>query len=211
MNTATHWKVDVTKILCRSEITTVLADLKRKEPRSVNTRQNLIIFRLSTCCGLRASEIVGLNLGDLRVGVTRPYINVRRTIAKGDKARRVPLWWDAGTLADLEAWKVHRQANGASAGDPLICTQCRGNEGKRLDRFNLRKRFLAACSCLGDDRVADLTIHHGRHSFVSHALAGGRSLAEVRDAAGHSNVAITSIYTHVAVDDEGETGHLFVF
>ena len=29
-----------------------------------------------------------------------------------------------------------------------------------------------------------LTIHHGRHTFISHALAGGRTLAEVRDAAG---------------------------
>ena len=38
----------------------------------------------------------------------------------------------------------------------------------------------------------EVTIHHGRHTFISHALAGGRTLAEVRDAAGHSNVSITS-------------------
>jgi len=36
-----------------------------------------------------------------------------------------------------------------------------------------------------------LTIHHGRHTFISHALAGGRT-AEVRDAAGHSSVLVTS-------------------
>ena len=54
-------------------------------------------------------------------------------------------------------------------------------------------------------------IHHGRHTFVSHALAGGRTLAEVRDAAGHCNVSITSIYLHLAVDDEGQVGNLFAY
>jgi integrase len=41
-------------------------------------------------------------------------------------------------------------------------------------------------------QVLTVTIHHGRHTFVSHALAGGRTLAEVRAAAGHANVAVTS-------------------
>jgi hypothetical protein len=44
---------------------------------------------------------------------------------------------------------------------------------------------------------------------VSHALAGGRSLAEVRDAAGHRNVIVTSAYLHMAVDDDGTPGELF--
>ena len=54
-----------------------------------------------------------------------------------------------------------------------------------------------------------LTIHHGRHTFISHALAGGRTLAEVRDAAGHSSVLVTSAYLHVAVEDQGTEGDLF--
>jgi site-specific recombinase XerD len=57
--------------------------------------------------------------------------------------------------------------------------------------------------------VKTLTIHHGGHTFVSHALAGGRSLAEVRAAAGHSNVSVTSAYLHVVVDDEEPVGDLF--
>ena len=63
---------------------------------------------------------------------------------------------------------------------------------------------------LGAERVKTLTIHHGRHTFVSHTLAGGRSLAEVRGCrAGHSNVAVTSAYLHVVVDDDEPVGHLF--
>lgn len=57
-------------------------------------------------------------------------------------------------------------------------------------------------------RLRTLTIHHGRHTFISHVLAGDRTLAEVRDAASHANVSITSAYLHIAVDDEG-IGNLF--
>ena len=41
-----------------------------------------------------------------------------------------------------------------------------------------------AAALVRRDRLRTLTIHHGRHTFISHALAGGRTLAEVRDAAG---------------------------
>jgi len=54
-----------------------------------------------------------------------------------------------------------------------------------------------------------LIIHHARHTFISHALPGGRTLAEVRDAAGHSSVLVTSAYLHVAVEDTGAVGDLF--
>jgi integrase/recombinase XerD len=203
--------VDQTKILTRSEIAAVVNELRRKARRSRNTLQNLIIFRLATCCGLRVSELTGLRLSDVRVGLARPYLNIPRAIAKGGKARRVPLWWDGATLADLERWKAIRAGQGAGLGDRFVCSQAAGSLGTPMRRETARHRFIRACRVLGPDRQRTLTIHHGRHSFVSHALAGGRSLAEVRDAAGHANIATTSIYTHVATDDDGTVGTLFDF
>jgi site-specific recombinase XerD len=64
---------------------------------------------------------------------------------------------------------------------------------------------------VGAARLDTLTIHQGRHAFISHALASGRSLAEVRDAAGHAYVSITSGYLHVAVEEEAAVGSLFWF
>jgi len=206
-----NWKIDATKVLGKAEIAAVFADLKRKAKRSVNTRQNLIIFRLATCCGLRVSEICGLRCGDVRLGLRRPYLRVRKESAKGGKARRVPLWWDQRTLADLEAWKAERKRQGAKASDFFVCAQSKAASGNQLIRQNARKRFIAACSVLGKERQAELTIHHGRHSFCSHALAGGRTLPEVRDAAGHANIATTSVYAHVPVDDDDGPGDLFDF
>ena len=97
MNAAAAWTVDQTKILTRDEIGQVIADLKRPgKRRSVNTRQNLVVFRLATCCGLRVSEIAGLKLSNLKVGIQRPYIDVPKAIAKYGRKRRVALWWTGG-------------------------------------------------------------------------------------------------------------------
>jgi len=62
-----NWIVDRTRILQRDEIALVLTDLRRKARRSTNSRMNMVIFRLATCCGLRASEIAGLALSDVQV------------------------------------------------------------------------------------------------------------------------------------------------
>lgn len=199
---------DMTKILTRREMQVVLADLKRKAPRSKNTRLNLVIFRLAACCGLRASEIAQLQQADIRVELPRPHIRIRVGASKGGRSRRVPLWWDGGTLADLAAWRADRAARGAEGGDPFVTSNQAGREALTLSRFTLRKRFRTACRVLGAERLESLTIHHGRHTFISHALAGGRTLAEVRDAAGHSNVTITSGYLHVVVEDQA-IGDLF--
>lgn len=140
-----------------------------------------------------------------------PHIYVPAAIAKRKKARKVHLWWDAATLADIEAWKNERNGQDAAAGDPFVCSLSKGTWGKRLSVRNAQARFKASIKCLDADRVGSLSIHCGRHSFCSHSLAGGRSLAEVRDAAGHANVSTTSIYLHVVRDDDEEIGNLFDF
>ena len=113
-----------------------------------------------------------------------------------------------GTLDDLAAWKAERARLGAKAEEPLLVSAQDGRESKVFSRHTLRKKHRTACRVLGAERLEGLTIHHGRHTFISHALAGGRTLAEVRDAAGHANVSITSTYLHVAVEDES-VGRLF--
>ncbi len=121
----------------------------------------------------------------------------------------VPLWWDAGTLADLAAWKAQRIESAAISISPFIASLLSGREHLAYSRHTLRKRFRTACKVLGKERLRTLTIHHGRHTFISHALAGGRTLAEVRDAAGHANVTVTSGYLHVAIDTD-VVGRLFM-
>jgi len=210
--------LDQARILSRAEIALVLADLRRKR-RSVNTRQNLVIFRLATCCGLRVSEVVGLALSNVRITNTRPHVAIPRSLGKRGVKRTVPLWWDGATLADLAAWKTEREATGAGPGDAFVCSLNGGRNpqtgleslGRPLSVRNAQQRFKQAIKCLGRERVATLSIHCGRHSFCSHALAGGRTIVAVRDAAGHANIATTSIYLHAVADDDDEVGDLFAF
>jgi integrase len=200
---------DATKILTRQEIAAVLSDLHRKAARSKNTRLNLIILRLAACCGLRASEIAMLQLADVRTNLPRPHLRISTGASKGGRPRTVPLWWDAGTLEDLAAWQAERKSSGATSTQPFLVSFQPGREARQFSRHTLRKRFRTACKRLGAERLGTLTIHHGRHTFISHALAGGRTLAEVRDAAGHANVSITSGYLHSGVDDGLAVGTLF--
>ena len=197
--------MDASKILLRSEIVTVLGHLKRqKRWRSVTMIQNLVIFRLSCCCGLRVKEICGLNLGDFVVDGPRPVIRIRKAITKGRpekrRARLVPLWWDAGTREDIADWLRLRASQGASSDSPFVCSQ-KLQSHQRLKVKAAQKRWETALRVLGAERVKQLSIHCGRHSFCSHALRAGRTLAEVRDAAGHANIATTSIYLHVLGDE----------
>jgi integrase len=202
--------IDKTRILARSEVADVISDLRRKK-RSINTRQNLVVFRLAACCGLRVSEIAGVRLCDVQVTGRKPHIKVPKAIAKRGKARTVPLWWDAATLADLQTWKAERTKQGAKQADPFVCSQSKATTGKPLITRNLQNRWRNAIKVLGPERVKVLSIHCGRHSFCSHALAGGRTIADVRDAAGHANISTTSIYLHAVTDDDEAVGNLFDF
>ncbi len=197
-------------ILSLDEISLIVNDLRRRaRNRSKSAALNLILFRLSACCGLRVAELTGLTVANIRVGSAKPHIFVPAGIAKGKKARMVPLWWDAATLADLENWKAKRVKDGARGDDPFLCSTREGIAGRRLGIRTAQSRFdRVVRDAIGAERGEDLSIHSGRHSFVSNALAGGKNLVEVRDAAGHSNISTTSIYLHLA-SQSTEMGNIF--
>jgi integrase len=123
-----------------------------------------------------------------------------REATKGRKTRCIPLWWDRATLNELREWKARRVQQGAGKRGPFVCSRRIGS-GSRFSVMRFGDVFCRP--------ARTFTIHHGRRTFISHALAGGRTLAEVRAAAGHSNVAITSVYLHVVVDEADAVGDLF--
>ncbi len=204
--------VSAAKILTRSEVEQVLKDLHRRK-RHVNPWQNQIVFRLATCCGLRVSEMAALNLNDITIDGARPAIRVRASTTKGRAGRKrgrlVPLWWDSGTLHDIALWKRFRETQEAKPDDPFLCGQTNKSFPKRRDRINLAVRWKDAIRSLGKERVQQLSIHCGRHSFASHALFIGRSMVEVRDALGHRSISTTSLYSHLL--ERENVGQLFNF
>ena len=100
------------------------------------------------------------------------------------------------------AGQIQEEASGSSL---LICSTSVQSFENRLDRMNLSRRFKQAIKVLGPDCCS--SIHDGRHSFASIALAAGRTLPEVRDALGHRNISTTSVYLHAL--DDGTVGSIF--
>lgn len=188
------------RFLRTREVRLVLRDLHKRKKRSSGVWTNLIIFRLATGCGLRCREICGLRIKDLVLKGAAPTLRVRKEYGKGKKARRVSLDWDRGTLEDIREWvKFRVEVQGAQPSDRVVVVQ-RCGKLTPLRENKVASRWKTAIKCLGPERVSQLSIHTGRHTFSSHATARGWTSGDVRDALGHASISTTNRYVHGQVD-----------
>jgi integrase/recombinase XerD len=142
-------------------------------------------------CGIRVSELTGLNLADLFLSD-----NYLRVTGKGSKERVVPIFGTA--LAALERYlaDARRQLHTASQVAPSEGSAVFLNHrGHRLTR--------QAVNLILDDYAArvgiqDIHPHTLRHSFATHLLDGGADLRSIQEMLGHADIATTQIYTHVS-------------
>lgn len=190
-----------TRVLTIDEVRQIVAWHRVK--RRINQKRRLAIFRLSACCGLRRSEISGLNISDLFLVGPKPNIRVRRETTKRKlMERRVPLWWDAGTFEDLADWREMRLALDKKDG-PLIVVTTNDRWMQRCNPPMISKQWWTAIkNVLGEERARQVSIHGGRHTFASYAHAAGVSLANMRDVLGHKSIATTSIYLQGLEQDD---------
>ncbi|HEX7196073.1 MAG TPA: site-specific tyrosine recombinase [Candidatus Limnocylindria bacterium] len=144
------------------------------------------ILELLYGCGLRVSELVGLDTD--RVDLAGQQV---RVIGKGNKERRVP-------MGDEARERLHRYRSGPrsewTAGRPSPAVFV-GKRGKRLSResvWKLVKRWTEVAGV--DQRV---TPHTFRHSFATHLLEGGADLRVVQALLGHASISTTQLYTHL--------------
>jgi integrase/recombinase XerD len=144
------------------------------------------MLELLYACGLRVSELVGLDVRD----VDLEQLTVR-CFGKGSRERVIPLYEQAAQ-AVAHYLEIGRPKLASARSDDALFP---GRRGSRLTRqgFWLRLRRLAARAGI-DTR---LTPHTLRHSFATHLLHGGASLRHVQELLGHSSIATTQIYTHL--------------
>ena len=142
--------------------------------------RNLALLELLYGSGLRASELVTLPRGAVRIG--QPFLMVR---GKGDKERLVPISSRAETA--VSRWLEH------VPGSSLWLFP--GGK-KHLSRVRLFQivRQLAADAGISPERVSP---HVLRHAFATHLLSGGADLRVLQSLLGHADIATTQIYTHV--------------
>lgn len=151
------------------------------------------IMEILYCCGLRASELVGLNVGD--IDFNRDEVKVK---GKGNKQRIVPLG-RAAKDAVLKYLKVRE----TSVKKRESSTKTRDNtpqlflnyRGGRLTTRSIQlivRKYLVKIA-----RASGTNPHILRHSFATHLLENGADLRAVQELLGHSSLSTVQIYTHL--------------
>ena len=144
-----------------------------------------VILETLYSCGIRVSELTGLNLVDLNLDE-----GLVRVTGKGNKERIVPL----GSYAQ-KAIASYLAARGDSPANAPLLLNARGDRltsrsvGRIVDKYILK---LAT--------VKKISPHTLRHTFATHLLEGGADLRAIQELLGHASLSTTQKYTHVSID-----------
>lgn len=185
------------RVLSQRQVQELLASPSLDSPEGVRDRA---ILELLYSCGLRASELCGL-----QVGALDDKSEFVRCTGKGDKERMVPLGEAARDALNkyrefARPKLLEKRATGKNAARRLPAALFLGDNGRSMSRVTLYQlvRFHAVRAALPEW----VTPHTLRHSFATHLLQNGADLRAIQEMLGHVDIATTQIYTHV------ETQHL---
>jgi len=169
-------------------------DLPTQAPRALNAKTALrwiraiaartaprdrVLALLPLYAGLRVSETVALDVGDVRLSARKGTLRVR---GKGGKPRDLPVHAQLGT--DLQAWLDERPGwPGADTSPALLLNR----RGRRLSVRGASDiiRGIAAEANLGEEHI---TAHIGRHTFAATLVRGGTDLVTVTDMLSHARL-----------------------
>lgn len=153
-------------------------------------RRDRAIFELAYACGLRAEEIVNLDIGSLDFDGEELRIE-----GKGSKTRVVPV----GEQALMSVGEYLQRARPALTAGPDEPALFISKSGLRLSTSDVRRRLRVWAGRAADHApaLAGAHPHALRHSFATHLLDGGADLRAIQEMLGHSSISTTQIYTRV--------------
>ena len=146
--------------------------------------RDVAVMELIYACGLRLSEVSGLNLHDIDW-----QQQTIRVTGKGQKQRQIP-FGDKAKQA-INKWLTIRQRQ-ANESELALFVSLRGT---RLSNSSIQKRLKKMALTQGLN--TNVYPHMLRHSFASHILESSKDLRAVQELLGHANLSTTQIYTHL--------------
>ncbi len=166
-----------------AEKTNNLLDAVEEKPEK---ERDIAILELLYGCGIRVSELVGIDLGD--ASLNDGWLRVR---GKGDKERQVPILERA-----REAVKRYLPVRNAASSEQALFLNSRG--ARLGDRQVRRLVKLYSLLVLGDSTVHP---HSFRHAYATHLLSDGADLRAIQELLGHARLSTTQKYTQVSLKD----------
>jgi integrase/recombinase XerD len=178
----------IPKALTETEVEDLLGAVEGDDARALRDRA---ILETLYGTGVRISELVGLDRGDLDL-----EDRLVRVLGKGSKERVVPVGGSAhrALLAYLRDGRpvLERPATRRLPGDPLLLNA----RGGRLTRQSCWRIVTAAGGRVG--LTGRLSPHVLRHSCATHMLDHGADIRVVQELLGHASLSTTQVYTKVS-------------
>jgi integrase/recombinase XerC len=170
------------------EQATKLVDIRGDDLLSVRDHAILELFYSS---GLRLSELINLNIGELDFSEGTVEVT-----GKGNKTRIVPLGSHA--ISAIKKWLEYRaqiSPKQTSLNDAARSRLFIGLQGRPISSRNIQYRIKAWSIKQGIN--SSVHPHMLRHSFASHVLQSSGDLRAVQEMLGHANISTTQVYTHL--------------
>jgi integrase/recombinase XerC/integrase/recombinase XerD len=171
------------RVLKESELSRLLDGIPATEPLHLRDRA---IFELAYACGLRASELVSLNLGDIDHDAEQ-----LRVEGKGQRTRLLPIGEQAQVALAAYLERGREKLRHGGTGQALFLSRT----GRRLDSGDVRRRLRGWA--LRTRTSGHVHPHALRHSFATHLLDGGADLRTIQELLGHASISTTQVYTRV--------------
>jgi len=190
------------KHLSEAELKAII-EAAAAQSKPLQRARDTMLVHLMHNTGARASELVGIDLRDIRNRASEATVDL---LGKGNKSRTIALWPE--TVVAIDDYLAERTCRGI-VHEALILSPQR----QRLTRFGLRKVVRRLCKAAGAAEpgltAKVISPHTFRHSTAFHLLRTTKNLVLTQHWLGHAHIDTTSYYARVDVQTQREAFETF--